>query len=206
MNRGELVSDELVLAIVGGLLAAWLHFRMDYAGHTEVADTGRNRALASTPLLVVATIMVVLELASMVKATAGRYPVYTTGAANLAALTGQSCAMADDVLVEADTNAGMLTPVPGQQFGEYGPLGGQDPVGFNPNGVSDTLEPGEPIVGNPGMVNSDGPIDKPSTHAREGPLFGCQPEGERPSSTAQLLLSRRSAEARRTVAPQSPAA
>ena len=152
----------LVLAIVGGLLAAWLHFRMDYAGHTEVADTGRNRALASTPLLVVATIMVVLELASMVKATAGRYPVYTTGAANLAALTGQSCAMADDVLVEADTNAGMLTPVPGQQFGEYGPLGGEDPVGFNPNGVSDTLEPGEPIVGNPGMVNSDGPIDKPN--------------------------------------------
>ncbi|QFS94207.1 putative arabinosyltransferase A [Mycobacterium sp. THAF192] len=152
----------LVLAIVGGLLAAWLHFRMDYAGHTEVADTGRNRALASTPLLVVATIMVVLELASMVKATAGRYPVYTTGAANLAALTGQSCAMADDVLVEADPNAGMLTPVPGQQFGEYGPLGGEDPVGFNPNGVSDTLEPGEPIVGNPGMVNSDGPIDKPN--------------------------------------------
>ena len=152
----------LVLAILVGLLAAWLHFRMDYAGHTEVADTGRNRALASTPLLVVATIMVVLELASMVKATAGRYPVYTTGAANLAALTGQSCAMADDVLVEADTNAGMLTPVPGQQFGEYGPLGGQDPVGFNPNGVSDTLEPGEPIVGNPGMVNSDGPIDKPN--------------------------------------------
>ena len=152
----------LVLAIVGGLLAAWLHFRMDYAGHTEVADTGRNRALASTPLLVVATIMVVLELASMVKATVGRYPVYTTGAANLAALTGQSCAMADDVLVEADTNAGMLTPVPGQQFGEYGPLGGEDPVGFNPNGVSDTLEPGEPIVGNPGMVNSDGPIDKPN--------------------------------------------
>lgn len=152
----------LVLAIVGGLLAAWLHFRMDYAGHTEVADTGRNRALASTPLLVVATIMVVLELASMVKATAGRYPVYTTGAANLAALTGQSCAMADDVLVEADTNAGMLTPVPGQRYGEYGPLGGEDPVGFNPNGVSDTLEPGEPIVGNPGMVNSDGPIDKPN--------------------------------------------
>ena len=152
----------LVLAILVGLLAAWLHFRMDYAGHTEVADTGRNRALASTPLLVVATIMVVLELASMVKATAGRYPVYTTGAANLAALTGQSCAMADDVLVEADTNAGMLTPVPGQQFGEYGPLGGEDPVGFNPNGVSDTLEPGEPIVGNPGMVNSDGPIDKPN--------------------------------------------
>ena len=75
----------LVLAIAGGILAGWLHFRIDYAGHTEVADTGRNRALASTPLLVVAVIMVVLELGSMVKATVGRYPVYTIGSANVAA-------------------------------------------------------------------------------------------------------------------------
>ena len=157
----------MVLAIACGLLAGWLHFRMDYAGHTEVADTGRNRALASTPLLVVAVVMVVLELGSMVKATAGRYPVYTTGAANLSALravfTGSpSCAMADAVLVEEDTNAGMLQPVPGQRFGEYGPLGGEDPVGFDPNGVSDTLEPGEPVAANPGLVNSDGPVDKPN--------------------------------------------
>ncbi|WP_111511991.1 arabinosyltransferase domain-containing protein [Mycobacterium kyogaense] len=156
----------LVLAIAGGLLAAWLHFRIDYAGHTQVADTGRNRALASTPLLVVAIIMVVLELGSMLKATAGRYPVYTTGAANIAALRSglstDSCAMADDVLVESDTNAGMLQPVPGQRWGQYGPLGGEDPVGFTPNGVSDTLEPAEPVAANPGTVNTDGPVDKPN--------------------------------------------
>jgi arabinosyltransferase A len=156
----------LVLAIATGLLAGWLHFRMDYAGHTEVADTGRNRALASTPLLVVAVVMVVLELGSMLKATAGRYPTYTTGAANLSALasglSADSCAMADDVLVEADPNAGMLQPVPGQRVGEYGPLGGEDPVGFTPNGVSDTLEPAEPVAANPGTVNSDGPVDKPN--------------------------------------------
>ncbi|MCG7594689.1 arabinosyltransferase domain-containing protein [Mycobacterium sp. PSTR-4-N] len=156
----------LVLAIAGGLLSAWLHFRIDYAGHTQVADTGRNRALASTPLLVVAIIMVVLELGSMLKATAGRYPVYTTGAANIAALRSglstDSCAMADDVLVEADTNAGMLQPVPGQQWGRYGPLGGEDPVGFTPNGISDTLEPAEPVAANPGTVNTDGPVDKPN--------------------------------------------
>ncbi|MGE0220353.1 arabinosyltransferase domain-containing protein [Mycolicibacterium sp.] len=154
----------LVLAIAGGLLTGWLHFRMDYAGHTQVADTGRNRALASTPLLIVAVIMVVLELGSMVKATAGRYPLYTIGSANIAALRsgGASCAMADEVLVEADTNAGMLAPVPGQRFGEYGPLGGEDPVGFTPNGVSDTLEPAEPVAANPGTPNSDGPVDKPN--------------------------------------------
>jgi arabinosyltransferase A len=156
----------LVLAILTGLLAGWLHFRMDYAGHTEVADTGRNRALASTPLLVVAVIMVVLEVGSMAKGAAQRYPVYTTAKANATAvasgLSNASCAMADDVLVEPDTNAGMLQPVPGQRFGRYGPLGGESPVGFNPNGVSDTLEPAEPVVSNPGTVNSDGSPNKPN--------------------------------------------
>ncbi len=111
----------LVLAMLTGLLAGWLHFRMDYAGHTEVANTGRNRALASTPLLVVASIMVVLEVGSMAKGAAQRYPTYTTAKANVGALTSglssTSCAMADDVLVEADTNAGLLQPVPGQRFG-----------------------------------------------------------------------------------------
>jgi arabinosyltransferase A len=156
----------LVLAILTGLLAGWLHFRMDYTGHVEVANTRRNRVLASTPLLVVAVIMVVLEVGSMAKGFVQRYPVYTTAKANVAALTSgpsdTSCAMADDVLVERDTNAGLLQPVPGQRFGQYGPLGGEDPVGFTPNGVSDTLEPAEPVTANPGLVNSDGSPNEPN--------------------------------------------
>ncbi|MCW2556220.1 MAG: arabinosyltransferase, partial [Mycobacterium sp.] len=156
----------LALAIIAGLLAGWLHFRMDYTGHTEVRNTRRNRVLASTPLLVVATLMVLLEVGSMAKGAAGRYPAYTTAKANVEALASglskDSCAMADDVLVEPDTNAGMLQPVPGQTFGPDGPLGGTDPAGFTPNGVSDSLEPPEPVVANPGTVNSDGSPNKPS--------------------------------------------
>ena len=173
----------LALAIATGLLAGWLHFRMDYAGHTEVANTGRNRALASTPLLVVAVIMVVLEVGSMAKGAAQRYPVYTTAKANAVALasglSNTSCAMADDVLVEPDTNAGMLQPVPGQRFGQYGPLGGANPVGFNPNGVSDTLEPAEPVSANPGTVNSDGSPNKPNVGVgyAAGTSGGYGPEG-----------------------------
>ena len=156
----------LALAILTGLLAGWLHFRMDYVGHTEVKNTGRNRALASTPLLVVAVIMVLLEVGSLTKGFVQRYPVYTTAKANLAALTSglseTSCAMADDVLVEPDTNAGMLQPVSGQRFGRYGPLGGENPIGFTPNGISDTLEPPHPFTANPGTVNSDGSPNKPN--------------------------------------------
>jgi arabinosyltransferase A len=156
----------LVLAIITGLLAGYFHFRLDYAGHTEVENTARNRTLASTPLLVVAIIMVVLEVGSMAKAAAARYPNYTIASANVSALksglSASSCAMADDVLVEPDTNAGLLQPVSGQRFGPDGPLGGVDPAGFTPNGVSDSLDPPEPVIANPGTVNSDGSPNKPS--------------------------------------------
>ena len=81
----------LALAIITGLLAAWQHFRMDYAGHTEVKDNRRNRVLASTPLLVVATIMVLGEVGSLAKAAVFRYPLYTTAKANLAARGSPGC-------------------------------------------------------------------------------------------------------------------
>lgn len=156
----------LALAIITMLIAGWLHFRIDYAGHTEVKNTRRNRVLASTPLLVVSLIMVLLSIGSMAKAYAQRYPAYTNGKANLAALKSglskTSCAMADDVLVEPDANAGMLQPSAGQTWGQYGPLGGQDPIGFTPNGVSDMLDPVAPFIANPGTVNSDGSPNKPN--------------------------------------------
>lgn len=155
----------LTLSILTGLLAAWQHFRMDYAGHTEVKDSRRNRVLASTPLLVVATIMVVGEVASLTKGAVFRYPLYTTGKANLAAISSGlspvSCAMADDVLTEPDPNAGMLQPAPGQTFGPDGPLGGANPVGFKPDGVGDDLR-SYPVVTKPGVVNSDASPNKPN--------------------------------------------
>ncbi|MCV7074643.1 arabinosyltransferase domain-containing protein [Mycobacterium szulgai] len=155
----------LMLSIVTGLLAAWYHFRMDYAGHTEVKDNRRNRVLASTPLLVVAVIMVLGEVGSMAKGAVFRYPLYTTAKANLAALESglspTSCAMADDVLAEPDPNAGMLQPVPGQTFGPGGPLGGINPLGFKPEGVGDDLK-SDPVVSKPGVVNSDASPNKPN--------------------------------------------
>jgi arabinosyltransferase A len=153
----------LTLSIITGLLAAWYHFRMDYAGHTEVKDNRRNRVLASTPLLVVAAIMVLGEVGSMAKGAAARYPLYTTAKANVGAITSgpSSCAMADDVLAEPDPNAGMLQPVSGQKFGPAGPLGGINPVGFKPEGVGDDLQ-SDPVVTKPGVVNSDASPNKPN--------------------------------------------
>lgn len=155
----------LTLSIITGLLAAWQHFRMDYTGHTEVKDNRRNRVLASAPLLVVATIMVVGEVASLAKGAVFRYPLYTTAKADVAAISSglspASCAMAEDVLTEPDPNAGMLQPAPGQTFGPDGPLGGSNPVGFKPDGVGDDLR-SYPVVTKPGVVNSTGSPNKPN--------------------------------------------
>jgi arabinosyltransferase A len=172
----------LTLSIITGLLAAWQHFRMDYAGHTEVKDNRRNRVLASTPLLVVATIMVVGEVGSMAKGAVFRYPLYTTAKANLSAiesgLSPTSCAMGDDVLAEPDPNAGLLQPAPGQQFGPAGPLGGINPVGFKPEGVGDDLR-SYPVVTKPGVVNSDASPNKPNATMSDsaGTAGGTGPPG-----------------------------
>ncbi|BCQ06810.1 putative arabinosyltransferase A [Mycobacterium heckeshornense] len=179
----------LTASIATGLLAAWQHFRLDYAGHTEVKPTRRNRILASTPLLAVATIMVLVEVGSMAKAAAARYPVYTTAKANIDALrsglSGTSCAMADDVLAEPDPNAGLLQPVPGQAYGPDGPLGGVKPVGFKPNGVAEDLT-SDPVVSKPGLVNSDASPNKPNAAVSDsaGTAGGYGPVGVNGSRAA----------------------
>ena len=177
----------LTLSIVTGLLAAWYHFRMDYAGHTEVKDNRRNRVLASTPLLVVAVIMVLGEVGSLAKAAVFRYPLYTTGKANVATVlsAGTSCALGDDVLTEPDPNAGLLQPVGGQEFGPAGPLGGINPVGFKPDGVGPDLR-SNPVVTKPGVVNSDASPNKPNATMSDsaGTAGGTGPVGVNGSHAA----------------------
>lgn len=153
----------LALSIATGLLGAWYHFRLDYAGHTEVADNRRNRFLASTPLLIVASLMVLAEVGTLAKGAVLRYPAYTTTKANVAAITSglTSCGMGDDVLTEPDPNQGMLSPVPGQDYGPAGPLGGLNPIGFTPDGVGLDLR-SNPVVTKPGVVNSTGSPNKPN--------------------------------------------
>jgi arabinosyltransferase B len=117
-----------VLFAITALYAVWLHFVPRDHGEGRMA-----RALTAAPVPIAAGFMVLVFVAAMVIGVVRQYPTYSNGWANLRAFTG-GCGLADDVLVEPDTNAGFMAPLPGD-YGPLGPLGGVNPVGFTPDGV-----------------------------------------------------------------------
>ena len=117
-----------ILFAVTAIYAAWLHFAPRGRGEGRFA-----RALTAAPVPIAAGFMVLVFVASMAIGVVRQYPTYSNGWANLRAFTG-GCGLADDVLVEPDTNAGFMPALPGN-YGPLGPLGGVNPVGFTPNGV-----------------------------------------------------------------------
>jgi arabinosyltransferase B len=117
-----------VLFAITAIYAAWLHFAPRGRGEGQLAV-----ALTAAPVPIAAGFMVLVFIASMAIGVVRQYPTYSNGWANLRAFTG-GCGLADDVLVEPDTNAGFMAALPGD-YGPLGPLGGVKPVGFTPNGV-----------------------------------------------------------------------
>ncbi len=120
-----------VLFAIAALWAIWLHFAPRDRGEGRLA-----RAVTAAPIPLAAGFMALVFVASMVAGIVRQYPTYSNGWANLREFSG-GCALADDVLVEPDSNAGFMTPLPGDSgpWGPLGPLGGVNPTGFSPNGV-----------------------------------------------------------------------
>jgi arabinosyltransferase B len=120
-----------ILFAITAIYAAWLHFAARGRGEGRLAV-----ALTTAPVPIAAGFMVLVFVASMAIGVVRQYPTYSNGSANLRAFTG-GCGLADDVLVEPDTNAGFMAALPGNSgsWGPLGPLGGVNPVGFTPNGV-----------------------------------------------------------------------
>ncbi len=142
-----------ILFAITAIYAAWLHFVSRDHGEGRIA-----RALTAAPIPLAAGFMVVVFVGSMVAGIVRQYPTYSNAWANLRAFTG-GCGLADDVLVEPDTNDGFLTPLPGN-YGPLGPLGGVGPVGFTPNGVPEKIV-AETIRMNLPMPGTDYDWDQP---------------------------------------------
>jgi arabinosyltransferase B len=168
------------LFAVTAVYAAWLHFADSSHGEGRLA-----RALTAAPIPLAAGFMALVFVASMVAGIVRQYPTYSNGWSNLRALTG-GCGLADDVLVEPDSNAGFMAPYKTGEpddYGHLGPLGGVNPTGFTPNGVPErTLAEAvrETAVPQPGTdYDWDGPtkLKTPGINGSTAPLpYGLDPQ------------------------------
>ena len=134
----------LSLLVLG--VAAWLHF-------TERPERPAARSLlariAGSPLAVAAWLLVVFEVASLTLGMINQYPGWSVGRSNLEALTGKTCGLADDVMVEQDPNSGMLTPV---TVAVGAGLGTVTADSFTPDGIPPGIA-AEPVDEPPGSGN-----------------------------------------------------
>nr|WP_232236323.1 arabinosyltransferase domain-containing protein [Nocardia sp. BMG51109] len=148
----------LVLFALALALVAWQSLREGYAKPPASSKTARGRRIrrfAAIPLTVVAALMVMFEVFSLVKGAVWQYPAYSLGRSNVDAVSGNSCGLANDVLVEQNVNNGnlpaIIDPAHPPQNGD--PLAGGDPAGFSPNGVPTDLK-ADTVEVKPGTGNT----------------------------------------------------
>jgi arabinosyltransferase B len=129
------VTVSTVLFALFAICTLWA-FRLHFTARDK-PETRISRLVTAAPLPIAAGFMVMVFVGSMLAGVVRQFPTYSNASSNLRAFVG-GCGLADDVLVEPDSNAGFLTPMPGD-WGPLGPLGGTGPVGFTPNGVPDHI-------------------------------------------------------------------
>ena len=134
----------LILAVVTALVGLWFHFRDDYVDEkTRTIGGGAwYSRLKFSPLPVIAGFVVLFMVASFIKGAYEQRDSWSWAKSNARALSGNSCALANDVLVEADPTAGLLVPAAiGRRPapGVAQALSGADSSGFTPDGVPDRL-------------------------------------------------------------------
>ncbi|RDI48475.1 arabinosyltransferase C [Nocardia mexicana] len=170
----------LGLAVLSLLLAAWQYYREPYRN-----GNGRNRfdKFAIQPLTIAAAAVVLLEVASLGKAAIAQYPAYSVAKSNLRALGGDSCAMANDVLVETNTADSLLQPYTGS------PADGlaAENVGFTPDGVAGdlTADAEETVTGGANSVDTKSE-NKTTNTTRSGTGGGSTEQAGINGSTVKL--------------------
>ncbi|TRW88878.1 arabinosyltransferase [Mycolicibacterium sp. 018/SC-01/001] len=138
----------LGLSVLALLVAAWIHFS-GRDSRPAPEHEKRWRAVARAPLAIATWALIVFEVGSLTLAMTGQYPAWTVGRSNLEALTGKTCGMAEDVMVEQDPNAGFLTPINATVATA---LGAQRSEGFSPNGIPADVS-ADPVSEQPGSDN-----------------------------------------------------
>ena len=140
----------LFLALATAAVGLWYHFRSDYVDdevRTGAAPRWYNR-IKCAPLPVISIFVVLFMVGSVAKAAYVQRDSFSWLNSNAAALAGDSCGLANDVLVEADPSRWLLAPAstgaptgatPSIAAALAGTSVGSAPDGFSPNGVPDQI-------------------------------------------------------------------
>src|SRR6202022_284364 len=88
------------------LTAAWFHFSPRDIAVPVAHRWQRVGRITQSPLAIAAWILVAFEVYSLTAAMVGQYPAWTVGRSNFEALTGKTCGLSNDVMVEEHPNAG----------------------------------------------------------------------------------------------------
>ena len=129
------------LASAGLLLAVAAYFHIHPVA--SVRTDPPSRLWRVPPLTIAAGVMVVFAVLSLAKGAVAQYPAYSIARSNIDALTGSTCGLANDVLLETDPNASMLQPVSAPLSDALTAGGASD---FSPDGVAADLTPDEEDV------------------------------------------------------------
>jgi arabinosyltransferase C len=136
----------LGLSVLALLLAAWFHF----SGRDDSVPTRHAwQRIVQSPLAIATWVLVLFEVLTLTLGMTEQWPAWSNGRSNLDALTGKTCGLATDVMVEQDPNAGILAPI-GVPVGEA--LGATIAQGFGPNGIPGDVS-ADPVMENPGTSN-----------------------------------------------------
>lgn len=174
----------LGLTVVVLLLAAWFNFVATGDGPPRTRFGARAAGIVQSPLAIATWLLVIFEVVSLTLAMTDQYPAWSVGRSNLEALTGKSCGLAEDVLVEQDPNAGMLPPVTASVSDA---LGAGLSEAFTPNGIPADVR-ADPVMERPGD-RSFVSEDEKNTSNEAGTEGGTTPAPGINGSRAQLPYS-----------------
>lgn len=162
----------LALAILTLILGAVFTFIQEFEDPEKKASRRKRKfslsTAAASPIAVLTLLVAFFSVASLGKAVVSQYPAYSIGLGNFRTLTGQSCNLAADVLMETDVNKGFLETADGRSLAESLGTPEENP-GFTPNGVPGDLTADEFWVDD-GQTNSVKKVkdDGTTTNVAEG--------------------------------------
>ncbi|AKK02088.1 arabinosyltransferase domain-containing protein [Corynebacterium epidermidicanis] len=97
----------------------------------------RFDGIAASPIAVVSALVVMFCFLSLGKGFVSQYPAYSVGLGNLRSATGDYCALANDAMLETNSNDSFLQPADGSDLGAS--LDVTEHRGFDANNVPESI-------------------------------------------------------------------